>query len=822
MSSALSTKRPIQVTRGMATLEIHSTNALIRMDDQAKVYIPPTSPTRVPIMNRFRENIARTQREFYARRQDSDTSSLSSISSADYAEVQERISARRAQQATHLHDPTGEFETKQAVKPNTPEPTMSLDEAVSRPSKKRIRDISDGESDYLPGDEDWTEKTLKKKKKKKGRIDHSGGRKEKPIHHSTTIPTPTPGTIELQDGSCQRSKYRHLSRCMACVAKKTGEPCRFRGIRAFAIDNDGKPSGPPVFSGMSLPAHAQSLPTGLIYPTKWFVQPSVEQVNRIKSSVAQILLPILQTEKQKLAGKESITIHRMREMDVRVTCDRCLTSIFSASFICTKCGRDFCIDCYDVLEAYGRASPNAEQPSLNLRYQTCGPSNKPHFHTSEDFLPVSRLGIAGIGRHIREMEGVLTALSSHRTFSINNPPSDITEHLVMSKETPLAQTSSLELKTGGTQPATILSSEASLNAGPQTLHFQRSFLGQESGPQQTPSDAAGVQSLPIPYFHHSLLGDDEFQRLWSAGSTIVVSNLLEKLKIEWTPDYFIQHHGSETCWVTDCENETRHPSNVRDFFSQFGNYSTREGRILKLKDWPPSADFRTAFPALFEDFHSIVPAPNYTRRDGFFNIAAHFPTNIVAPDMGPKMYNAFASDEEKFGSTRLHMDMADAVNIMLYSSPRDGEEAGFAVWDIYPSENANEIRAFLQEEFPPEKCSISYIDPIHSQYFYLTPQLRKRLYERHGVRAWRIYQRPGDAVFIPAGCAHQVCNLADCIKVAVDFVSPENLDRCSRLTSEFRHENAKLAWKDDILQLSNMCWSAWEHTNRLEGASTRP
>lgn len=27
---------------------------------------------------------------------------------------------------------------------------------------------------------------------------------------------------------------------------------------------------------------------------------------------------------------------------------------------------------------------------------------------------------------------------------------------------------------------------------------------------------------------------------------------------------------------------------------------------------------------------------------------------------------------------------------------------------------------------------------------------------------------------IPAYCAHQVCNLADCIKIACDFLSPRN------------------------------------------------
>lgn len=93
---------------------------------------------------------------------------------------------------------------------------------------------------------------------------------------------------------------------------------------------------------------------------------------------------------------------------------------------------------------------------------------------------------------------------------------------------------------------------------------------------------------------------------------------------------------------------------------------------------------------------------------------------------------------------------------MLYAAPRTGEAEGVAVWDIYPATDSHLIRTFLKKEFPLEKSPVKYVDPIHSQYFYLTPILRRKLYNKHNVRSWRIYQKPGDAVFIPAGCAHQV------------------------------------------------------------------
>ena len=64
--------------------------------------------------------------------------------------------------------------------------------------------------------------------------------------------------------------------------------------------------------------------------------------------------------------------------------------------------------------------------------------------------------------------------------------------------------------------------------------------------------------------------------------------------------------------------------------------------------------------------------------------------------------------------------------------------------------------------------------------------------------------------------ALQVCNLADCIKVASDFVSPENIDRCEMLTREFREQNQSMAWKEDVLQLRTMMWFAWLSCVRQE------
>lgn len=52
------------------------------------------------------------------------------------------------------------------------------------------------------------------------------------------------------------------------------------------------------------------------------------------------------------------------------------------------------------------------------------------------------------------------------------------------------------------------------------------------------------------------------------------------------------------------------------------------------QDWPPSSDFKDSFPALYDDFSSVVPFPDYVRRDGVLNLSSHFPANALCPDLG--------------------------------------------------------------------------------------------------------------------------------------------------------------------------------------------
>ncbi|KAJ2411745.1 hypothetical protein GGF41_006285 [Coemansia sp. RSA 2531] len=139
--------------------------------------------------------------------------------------------------------------------------------------------------------------------------------------------------------------------------------------------------------------------------------------------------------------------------------------------------------------------------------------------------------------------------------------------------------------------------------------------------------------------------------------------------------------------------------------------------------------------------------------------------------------------------------------------------AAAAVWDIYPPEAMSDLRKFIGESVgKPYSAECSGLaaaklgDPIHNQETFLTLPMRRQFFETYRHSCYRIYQIPGDAVFVPAGCAHQVCNYSSAVKVAMDFVSPERVEHCRRLTGEFRQLDSRHPRSRDLLQLGNILW----------------
>ncbi|KAF8107139.1 hypothetical protein N665_0126s0057 [Sinapis alba] len=134
---------------------------------------------------------------------------------------------------------------------------------------------------------------------------------------------------------------------------------------------------------------------------------------------------------------------------------------------------------------------------------------------------------------------------------------------------------------------------------------------------------------------------------------------------------------------------------------------------------------------------------------------------------------------------------------------------GGAVWDIFRREDVPKLMEYLRRhkhEFrhlynEPVK-SVSH--PIHDQTMFLNESQKKQLKEEFDIEPWTFEQHLGEAVFIPAGCPHQVRNIQSCIKVALDFVSPESVEECLRLTQEFRRLPKDHRSNEDKLELKKI------------------
>ncbi|KAH9850033.1 Clavaminate synthase-like protein [Lenzites betulinus] len=616
-----------------------------------------------------------------------------------------------------------------------------------------------------------------------------------------------PLTPELQFARCMSNRYRseEFPRCVSCTRRWAGDTCRFQNIRFF-LKNEKR----DIVGISFVESQKPDAPT-MNFPNKWNVNLEIEHIRRVKRTVAAALLPILQQELSHLGLPE--IIRRPRESEVRATCDTCMTSIFSSSWMCRLCGREACAECFEQVKELTTdriGAPEAEIAALQARrekhahinpfFLSCTRRNE---HQAKDFSPMSRFCKTELTQAIDDM---LAMLKSPNLDLL--PPEKESRDPGFMTSPKLSRDLPLPHGAGSSAALDIVKP-------PTTPPDPSSFVSASASSASSGSASGGA---PVP-FHDTVsyadaeLTEHKFRRTWERGLPLVVTGLSHKFHIQWTPEYFSTKYGTQSCLILECQTEQNKRVTVGDFFALFGKYEGRRD-CWKLKDWPPSSDFKTAFPELYDDFTRATPVPNYVRRDGVLNIASHFPSNTVAPDLGPKMYNAMASFESQGskGSTRLHMDMADAVNIMTYASPMPDGRPGCAAWDIFRADDTSKLRKFLKKKFKGQYQH----DPIHSQQFYLDSSLRQELYKEHGVLSHRVYQRPGDAVFIPAGCAHQVCNLADCIKVACDFVSPENIERCENLTREFREQNQSMAWKEDVLQLRTMMWFAWLSCVRQE------
>ena len=269
-----------------------------------------------------------------------------------------------------------------------------------------------------------------------------------------------------------------------------------------------------------------------------------------------------------------------------------MTSIFSCSWMCRLCGREACAECFEQVKELTEDKPGATQAEIaalqarrekhahtNPFFLSCTRRNE---HHAKDFSPMSRFCKPELAQAIKDMETLLAvpdpdeipvigaidpalqnghSISSASATAVSNgvPVDPSTHHIVM-PSTPG------EVHPVGNQP----------NGVPPNM------VPQTHPPPDISTESSEIPSHPTVTIPDSELTEEVFRPLWIKGDPLVVTGLLPKFQIQWTPEYFIQKYNSQSCLILECQTDVNKRVTVGEFFSWFGKYENRT-ECWKLK-----------------------------------------------------------------------------------------------------------------------------------------------------------------------------------------------------------------------------------------------
>ncbi|KAH9322817.1 hypothetical protein KI387_017456, partial [Taxus chinensis] len=325
-----------------------------------------------------------------------------------------------------------------------------------------------------------------------------------------------------------------------------------------------------------------------------------------------------------------------------------------------------------------------------------------------------------------------------------------------------------------------------------------------------------ISTLPFPEYTHPKGG------LLNLASTLSHHG---SLKTDLGPKTYIAYGNREElikgdsvtmlhCDMSDVVNVLLHTAEVT--FPEW-----QQAKIEKMRDSFKRLDLKV----LCRNFHelgSIVRQEN-SRKSAEKEESETQESNVLGSDGITDINDPLPQDTEvnaaKSNNSRKHEDHEDWKEIATMKSGVEEEVAheegkkdgvfGGALWDIFRRQDVPKLQCYLKKYWKifshNNGCHVDYkIRPFHDQTIFLNEEHKKKLKEEFSVEPWTFEQHLGEAVLIPAGCPHQVRNLKSCIKVAFNFVSPESVQECVRLTEEFRLLPRNHMPKEDNLDVKKM------------------
>ncbi|XBH66912.1 hypothetical protein VPH35_095376 [Triticum aestivum] len=207
--------------------------------------------------------------------------------------------------------------------------------------------------------------------------------------------------------------------------------------------------------------------------------------------------------------------------------------------------------------------------------------------------------------------------------------------------------------------------------------------------------------------------------------------------------------------------------------------------MLKLKDWPTSNQFEDLLPNHAEMYTTSLPLQPYTNPNfGSLNIATFLPNDVHKVDLGPRSYIAYGTSQElERGDsfTKLHCDMTDAVHVLMHTAkvPAYWRQES-AITDLKLKHMAQDKNELCSDEIDRDGYAKHNTSPEHME---CQEGALWDIFRREDVPKLNEYLTKHSKEFHHIHCV-QVRK--SCTKIALDFVSPENVRQCMMLNEDFR------------------------------------
>lgn len=262
--------------------------------------------------------------------------------------------------------------------------------------------------------------------------------------------------------------------------------------------------------------------------------------------------------------------------------------------MCRLCGREACAECYVTVSDLTTDRPGAnhtEAAALQARREKHA-HNNPFFlactrrneHQAKDFSPMSRFCAHELEKAIADMEELWTDETGRDGGGVAKISNGVgVEAQVVEGVTATSPQNEHDL-TQHTDLVLSRTLHASLNL-PSTPSVSNRAIPYSDDPW-IPTNLSGAiletPTLLLQRYTDNALTEENFPAIWAKGQPLVVTDLLSKFKIDWTPEYFLEKYGQQGCLIIECQTDENKRITVGEFFRGFGRYD-RRAECWKLK-----------------------------------------------------------------------------------------------------------------------------------------------------------------------------------------------------------------------------------------------